>query len=239
MRTGAIVLARMTSDRLSGKVLRHLAGKPLIDHVIDRALRITLADQVVVATSIDAEDDVLACHCEARGVDVFRGSRDDVAGRVLECARFWGWRYFARVNGDSPFIDPGLIDIGLEQALVRDMDFVTNICPRTFPYGVAVEVMKTGVFEHACHRITRDEDREHVTAFFYRRLHELRHLSLTADGENTSDIRLTVDDEDDIVRMETLMRRLGARSAEASLAEIIAAYRKLWPAEQVPQLVGA
>jgi spore coat polysaccharide biosynthesis protein SpsF len=94
---GAIILARMASARLPGKVLRELAGKPLLDHVIDRARRIRAASRLVVATSTEPGDDAIVEHAANRGVTVFRGSHDDVAGRILGGAEAHRLEFFARI----------------------------------------------------------------------------------------------------------------------------------------------
>lgn len=225
MTTAAIILARMTSKRLPGKVLCRLAGRPLIDHVIDRARTIPSVTQVVVATSVDASDDRLADHCRDRGVAVFRGSLDDASRRVRDCAETYGCDYFARVNADSPFLDAALIEHGLNRAVADSLDLVTNLRPRTWPYGIAVEVFSARTYRNAYERMDRPEDFEHVSAFFYRHLAEFRYANLVSpDGDHT-DARLTIDDEADLVRAEELIRRLGPGYDRAPLSRVIAASR--------------
>jgi len=73
-----IIQARMGSTRLPGKVLLPLAGREVLAHVLDRLAVCETIDDVVVATSDQPSDDVLAQWCDRRGVPVFRGSLDDV-----------------------------------------------------------------------------------------------------------------------------------------------------------------
>ena len=58
-----IIQARMSSSRLPGKVLKPLAGKPMIWHIINRAQQCNNLDRVIVATSIDQSDDDLYNYC--------------------------------------------------------------------------------------------------------------------------------------------------------------------------------
>ena len=67
VRTVAIIQARMSSTRLPGKVLHEIAGRSMIEWVVTRVLRAGQLDEVVVATSRDAGDDVLAEHCAHLG----------------------------------------------------------------------------------------------------------------------------------------------------------------------------
>src|SRR4051794_20326292 len=74
----AILQARMTSSRLPGKVMEPVLGQPMIGRQIERLKRAKKIDKLVVATSTDPSDDALAAYCEELGVEVFRGSLDDV-----------------------------------------------------------------------------------------------------------------------------------------------------------------
>ncbi len=225
MAFGSVILARMSSRRLPEKVLRPLAGRPLIDHVIDRARRVPSAPHPIVATSDDASDDRLAAHCHARGVGIFRGALDHVAKRVCDCAVDHGWDYFARINADSAFLDPQLIEQGLSRAVTERLDFVTNLRPRSYPYGIAVEVFSTAAYRRALDRMNRPEDFEHVSAYFYRNLTEFRSANITCHNGDDADVHLTVDSEADLARAEDLIRHLGTGHAQAPLERVIAAYR--------------
>ena len=225
MTVGAVILARTSSRRLPGKVLRLLAGKPLVDHVIDRTCRIPSVSRPVVATSDDPSDDSLAAHCCARGVSVYRGALDNAAMRVRDCARAHGWDYFARVNADSPFLDPTLIERGLRRALDERLDFVTNLQPRTYPYGIAVEVFSRDAFERAYDRMSLPDDYEHVGAYFHRRLTEFRYANLACAERHPTDVRLTIDTEADLIRAEDAITQLGSGQEGASWQQVAAAYR--------------
>ena len=239
MKIAAVILARMSSRRLPGKMLRKLAGRPLIDHVIDRACRIRSVAQPVIATSDESSDDCLAAHCEARPVDVFRGALDNAARRVRDCAVEYGWDYFARINGDSPFLDPDLIERGLGRAIEGGLDLVTNLQPRTYPYGVTVEVFAMQAYQAAFARMSRPEDLEHVSAFFYRHLAEFRYVNLVSPNGNNADVHLTIDDEADLVRAEALIRGLGPGYDRAGLDRIVTTYRAGIEAEQSMPLARA
>src|SRR6185369_9553805 len=74
----AVIQARMSSQRLPGKIVRDVYGKCLLERVVIQTRRMRQADAVVVATSANAEDDVTELVCERLGVECFRGSLDDV-----------------------------------------------------------------------------------------------------------------------------------------------------------------
>ena len=106
----AIVEARMSSSRLPGKHLLNANGKPMIQHLIERLKTISLIDEIVVATTTKATDDKLVDFVSTIGAKVFRGSENDVMGRVVEAGRTFDAEVVCEVTGDCPIIDPELIE---------------------------------------------------------------------------------------------------------------------------------
>src|SRR3974390_72035 len=108
MRTVAIIQARMGSSRLPGKVLADLAGRPAIAWVTRAARAVLGIDDVWIATSTAATDDVIAAWCQANGVAVHRGPENDVLGRYAGAAKASGADVVVRITGDCPLLDPAV-----------------------------------------------------------------------------------------------------------------------------------
>ena len=106
----AIIQARMSSSRLPGKVLKPLAGKAMIWHIYQRALKCKLVDKVIIATSTEKSDDPLAVFCKENNLNVFRGDLNNVLSRFLEILGENPHPYFVRITGDCPLICPAFID---------------------------------------------------------------------------------------------------------------------------------
>src|SRR2546428_2643732 len=100
----------MSSRRLPGKVLRPLAGRPLLTHLLNRLGRCREASAVVVATSTDPSDDPVATYCDDFGVRCFRGDLEDTAARLVAAAAWAHFDVLVRVSGDSPLLDPRVVD---------------------------------------------------------------------------------------------------------------------------------
>ena len=225
LRFGGIILARMDSSRFPSKALTTIAGVPLLQYSIDGARRSTaVRDVVVVATTDRSVDDPIAEYCRAHNVHVYRGQTDDVSARVLACARSYSLDYFARFNGDSPFMDHALIDQACEIARSTGVDFVTNVRPRSYPYGLSVEVFRTDVFARGYALMDELRHFEHVTLYFYEHLNEYSYRSLIHEGKDLSSIRLTVDTPEDKVRIEKLRAVAGDRWDHWGLEDIVRAY---------------
>ena len=84
MKIGAIVFSRMSSNRLQGKAMMDISGKTLLQRVIERTKKIKLIDHFCIATSKNQEDDIISAYAESMGLDVYRGSLDDVAKELLK-----------------------------------------------------------------------------------------------------------------------------------------------------------
>ncbi len=70
----AIIQARTGSTRLPGKVMYPLDGQPALEHVVTRTAHADSVTDVVVATSTEPQDDVIAQYVPTFGADVIRGS---------------------------------------------------------------------------------------------------------------------------------------------------------------------
>ena len=100
----AIIQARMGSTRLPGKTLAKIGGKPLLQLLVERVQASSLIDEVIIATTLKSQDDVLAELGQKLGVKCFRGSEEDVLDRVYQAANQYGAEHIARVTPDCPLL---------------------------------------------------------------------------------------------------------------------------------------
>ena len=138
-----IIQARLSSVRLPGKVLRPLAGRPMLAQLVDRLKMAKRVGAIIVATSTETDDDAIARFCADMGVRCFRGPVADVAERLTEAAEDAGAEAFVRINGDSPLMCPAIVDAVIELYEAQDVDLATNVQTRTFPRGLSVEVIRS------------------------------------------------------------------------------------------------
>lgn len=215
MRTIAVIQARMGSTRLPGKMMLPLACDHTISHVVQRTCKSVRVDDVVVATSTERADNVLARYADRAGASVFRGSETDVLGRMFRAAKRHEADIVVRVSGDCPLISPPVIDAVVERLLDRDTDYSTNIHGRTFPRGLDVEAFTFESFECVDAKTTEDHDREHVTPYYQSRDDLFTHASVTSEQvfdepwmQERNDIRLTLDEADDYELLRTIYENL-------------------------------
>ena len=98
-----IIFSRMNSSRLPGKALMKLAGKTLLEHVITRAKLCQTQARIIVATSNETSDDLLAQLCKNLNVDYFRGPLNNLVLRTHQTMEHFKIDSMARVCGDRIF----------------------------------------------------------------------------------------------------------------------------------------
>lgn len=207
----AIVQVRMGSTRLPGKSLMDVAGKPLLLRGLERARAVPLIDEVVVATTEAAEDDVLAQRSAEWGYACVRGSAEDVLARYVKAARIAEAAHVVRITADDPLKDPGVIDAVIATYLRRDpaADYASNSLRPTFPEGMDVEVFSRAALERTSQEARLASEHEHVTPYIWKHPDRFRLVSIE-DTEDRSELRWTVDHPDDL----EFVRKVYARFPE-------------------------
>ncbi len=200
-RVVVIVQARMASSRLPGKVLADIEGTPMLVRVVERARRARTLDTLVVATTLDVEDDAIAGLCEERGFACHRGSTMDVLDRFYQAARQHQADVVVRLTADCPLIDPEVIDQTVGAFLDADppVDFAANRLPgrRSSPIGLDTEVCSMAALERAWREADQVHQREHVMPYLYDEPGRFRTLQVW-DDHDYSHYRWTVDTPEDL-----------------------------------------
>jgi len=192
-----ILQARCSSSRLSGKVLKRLQGKPMLEHQIRRIQRSQRIDKLVVATSTDPADEPLAKLCRDVGIDCYRGSLEDVLDRFYRAARRFDPEHVVRLTGDCPLADPKVIDEIIDLYLAGNYDYASNCLDGcNFPDGLDAEVFSMSALETAFNEAKLQSQREHVTLFINRQPERFR-IGLLRSDTDYSKLRWTVDEPAD------------------------------------------
>ena len=105
MNIGIIIQARMGSTRLPGKILKPFyGGKTLLETLLDDLHKVEGA-KVIVATSVNENNDKLVTFLKEKGELVFRGSENDVLDRFIKAAEINDVDGIVRICSDNPFMD--------------------------------------------------------------------------------------------------------------------------------------
>lgn len=221
MVSGIIIQARMTSTRLPGKVLKTIRGRPLLWYVICRLRSTRGMNRTVIATTTDAEDDSIVAWCESEGVDVFRGSREDVLDRYFQAANRYGIDPVVRVTADCPLIDRSVVERVIDRFARGDVDHVGNGIPPTFPDGLDCEIFSAAALATAWREASLTSEREHVSPFIYKRPERFSLASIVADRDYSS-YRLTVDEPEDFALVTAIIEHFGEHIVDTGMVDILA-----------------
>lgn len=168
----ATIEARMTSSRLPGKMRLPLAGEPVLGVLIDRLKLVPELDRIVLATTINVADDVLDEIATGRGVDVFRGSEEDVLGRVRGALDSVKGEICVEITGDCPLVDPAIVSAMIaEFRATRGVNaYVANTTGPSLgaPHGLDVQVFEANALRQIEEQFRDPQAREHVSLPFYR-----------------------------------------------------------------------
>ena len=213
----------MESTRLPGKALRDVRGKPLLARLIDRLRLARSVDRIVVATSVRPANDAIESFCKTQQIECFRGSEDDVLGRLLGALTAARATTGVVVFGDGPLVDPAIIDhvVAEYTRATPPYQFVGNDLKTSYPPGMEVEVFSVAALADADRKCTDPKIREHGTLYLRLNPGTYRLLNIEAPAPlRRPDLALEVDTEADLQVLERVTAHFGERT-DFALADII------------------
>lgn len=228
----ASIEARMTSKRLPGKVLKEFCdGKPMLQVLIERLRASRYLADIVVATTNNTTDDPIVRLCEGMGVSYFRGSEEDVLGRVIGAVASVAGDIIVEVTGDCPVLDPVVVDYVIESYLSNypKFDYVCNtglgdLEQHAIPLGMDVQVFTYQDLARIGSLSTDPDDREHVSLYFYRdggcNHYSLLNVPIPERWRRGYPVRLTVDTAEDYLVVQKIYESLHASNV-FTLEEIL------------------
>ena len=217
-----IIQARMGSSRLPGKVMMKLEGKSILEHIVNSLKFSKLSDKIIVATTINQEDDKIETLCRKLCVDCFRGSSDDVLNRYYECAKLYQGDIIVRITCDNPLIDPTLVDEAIKICKQENCDYVSNMIHQTYPIGYLVEVLKFDILKQNNDKIHDALTREHVTHHIRKNISMYKIKEFFApENLQRPEWRLTVDHENDYQLMKKIFQNLYKPNQYISYIDVV------------------
>ena len=220
-----VTQARTSSTRLPGKVLMNICGKPMINYHLERLSQSINLDKIIVATTNNQKDDILANYVESLDFEIYRGSEHDVLDRYYQSVKNYLPDWVVRVTSDCPLIDPVLIDKVISNVLNSRCDYGSNTLVEIFPDGQDIEVFKFSTLKQAWKESKLKSDREHVTSYIKKnsdfnggKLFKAINYPIDVDY---SKIRMTVDEMEDLEVIKILIKNLGSNKTWLDYANYI------------------
>jgi spore coat polysaccharide biosynthesis protein SpsF len=215
------VHARMTSERLPGKPLAEVCGRPAILHVVDRmaATRRLVPERIVLCTTADPRDDVLAEAAWAAGICVYRGSTHDIVDRFYSAAAEHGFDAVIQVDGDDLCADPLYMD-RVADALLADPS-LDVVLAKGLPLGLASKAIRFRALERV-HGAYLPGDNSTGASFYFTRSGLCRVGEIEADPAHRHETaRLTLDEPEDLAFFRAVFEALHRPGEVFGVAEIV------------------
>ncbi len=229
MKTGAIIQARTSSSRLPGKVLHELpygSGITVLEQVIRRLKKSEQIKKIIVATTVNKEDDKIIEISEKEKVNNFRGSENDVLSRYYHSAKENSLDIIVRITSDCPCLDPQIVDSIIDRHIKNNADYTSNTLKRSYPHGLDVEVFNFEGLEQSFNEAKEDFEREHVTPYIYR-LGKFKIQNIEAPEKlKRSDIRITLDTKEDYALLCNVYDYLFRKNTFFDVKDIVNLFKK-------------
>jgi spore coat polysaccharide biosynthesis protein SpsF len=204
--------ARMGSSRLPGKTLTQLYdGMSLLECVVKRFKQCKKINDVVVATTTEVGDDLIAEWCEANNISVYRGSENNVLDRVSNTAKEYDANAIVQMGADSAYLDYELIDDMVGHYLNGSFDYVCNDLTLTYPLGIYTHVVSSNKLTEINNKLDlTQEDRDDVVRYIWEHPEQYKIANIEAPIEfQYPQLRLTVDYPEDLEQAKLLYKYFG------------------------------
>jgi len=198
------IIARIDSSRYPKKVIKEINNKSFIQRTIERVKNCKLKNKIYLIIPQSSDNDILKEIAEKNNILCYRGDKEDVLSRVYNLCKVFNITNIVRINGDCPFIDNELIDYIIQEHLIGNHDYTSNIIKNSYPIGMHIEVIRFEALKKAFQFANLKLEREHVTPYIYNRPQIFNIKSIIAK-ENNSDLRLCIDYPEDFSMAKKLI----------------------------------
>jgi spore coat polysaccharide biosynthesis protein SpsF len=204
-----VIQARMGSQRLPGKVMLPILGKPIIWHIYNRLKKCKLLDMIVISTG-DSVDNVSICEfASENNIPIYVGSEEDLVDRLYKTAINFQASAIVRITADCPLVDPKIVDKLVSEYLANkdQYDIITNCKIRTFPHGLDAEVYSVNTLEKLLDKMNVIELRDWFALYAYNHPELFRILNIS-NSLDLSKLRWTLDYQEDYEFIKQIYQNL-------------------------------
>jgi spore coat polysaccharide biosynthesis protein SpsF len=207
-----IVQARMASTRLPGKVMLPVLGKTILALMIERLQMIQHQATVVIATSLNLEDDIIEQEARLLHIPCYRGDQNNLLDRHYQAALLHGADVVLKIPSDCPLIDPQAIDRVLNYFFeqTNTPDYVSNLHPASWPDGNDVEIMTMACLKRVWESANKTMELEHTTPYIWEnpQLFSMGSVTWETGLDYSMSHRFTIDYQEDYLFIKRIFEEL-------------------------------
>ncbi len=226
---GFIIQARMKSVRLPNKVLTKIPlgnGKPILQWIIDELKKSTLKGEIIVATSLNLENDILSDYCQLKNIKCFRGEEENVLSRFIAIQKEENFEIIVRLTGDNPILDISILDKAIQFHLENKNDYTKT---EGLPLGMNLEIISATELLDLENKDLSDEDKEHVTLFISKSDAYKKGIYKPILNTSIANLRVTIDYPSDFTVVSVILSLLNENNKEELGVQLIEKIYKDYP----------
>lgn len=215
----AFVPCRLKSTRLPNKAVKEIYGMAAIERCLLNAGAVEKVDKVVIATSVNPEDDALEQFADGGKISVVRGSEEDVLSRFLPAIDEYKPEHIMRITGDCPLVSYELANMIVASHLETGADASFTRSPVAL--GLTSEIYKTTAVHKLREVFPSTNYSEYLIYYFQNNPHLFQLNVVPAPEKFIRNWRLTLDEESDLELFNLLYRTLNVGRRAVSFDEVI------------------
>lgn len=229
---GVIIQARAGSSRLPGKMLMPFYHNlTILEIIILNLLDFFDKDQIIIATTVNPDDEEIAELGKKLKVNTFRGDETDVLKRFIDAAEHFSVSAIVRVCGDNPFLQANEVKHLYKEymKLPATADYLSFSFPDKTPVikshlGLFAEITSLNVLKKVSECTKDDFYHEHVTNYIYTNPYKFKIelIDLPDNLKDRKDLRMTIDTREDFDLMKDMFHKLASsKNHHISVSSII------------------
>jgi spore coat polysaccharide biosynthesis protein SpsF (cytidylyltransferase family) len=222
-----LVCTRLDSKRLPNKAMLPIAGKPTIQHLLER-LQASRYETILCTTDQPSEFPLVHL-AEKMGIQVFKGNKENVLKRMVDCS-YCHYKMIVRVTADDLLIDVPLLEMMVEDHLKKKADytFVSGV-----PEGIATEIIDTSLLKKAL-KNANTENTEFVSYYARRWANKINKFH--PPQQYLFPCRLTLDYPEDFLILNILFDNLPRNFSVWELIDYLKRHPYLLEINKLPKI---
>ena len=208
-----------------------ITGKPVLQILIERLSKSKYIDEIIIASTTNSLDDKIEALGNRLNIKTYRGSEDDVLGRVVGAVESVRGDIIVEITGDCPLMDADVVDNVIEEYMENypRYDYVTNIGyvhdqVREIPLGMDVRVFTFKDLKEISEITNDPEDREHVSLYFFRTgkdKYKLHNVKVPEKWKRSYNPRLCLDTSEDLEVIKIIYVAMFRQKEDFGLEDIL------------------
>lgn len=227
MNIGIIIQARLGSTRLPRKILRpFFQGGTLVETIVNNMRKVDDVS-VIVATSVNPNNEDLVSFLQERNIVVYRGEEEDVLNRFIGAAEANDIDGIIRICSDNPFLDWRGVATLVEKARQSTSDYIgyriNNTPSIKTHFGFWGEYVTLAALKRVAAETNDRQAHEHVTIYIYTHPDDFccEWIECPDFLQGRDDIRLTVDNAEDFENAQQVYSALSEVNPDFGLEDVV------------------